>query len=54
MTQDKNNVLHYRADNGKTFKEKKTKRILGTDIFLSKDDKIENYTEVKIPKNKNA
>lgn len=44
---------HYKAENEKLFRNKITQEIVGKELFLAKDDNIENYEEVDIPEELN-
>lgn len=45
MIQDKNNTIHWTADEGKTFVHKIDGTEMGTDIWLGVGDSIDNYEE---------
>lgn len=45
MTQDKNNPIHWIADENKTFVRKDNGVDMGEEIWLGVTDSIENYEE---------
>ena len=47
MTQDKNNPIHWIADENKTFVRKEDGFDMGNEIWLGLWDSVENYTEIE-------
>ena len=48
MTQDKNNLAHYIADEGKTFIRLADGFDMGEEMYLGSTDAINNYEEIDI------
>lgn len=43
------NIVHLVASEGKIFAHKETEEILGSSLWLGKEDSADNYIEVDIP-----